>query len=135
MTRLAYILGNLTTVQNATHVVLSNKFREIITVFKKVHEDYIDIIKSETNPQIIKVYCDVFTKTTRLVANLSLDKKMGESMIKMTEFESLLTLTASAEQELSLNIIWLLANISFYANPGSRMFTNLYLGISSKSFI
>lgn len=68
---------------------------------------------------------------TRLVANLSLDKKIGDAMAQMAEFELILDLANSADQELALNTIWLLANISYYATPGSRIFTSLYLGINS----
>lgn len=70
---------------------------------------------------------------TRLVANLSLDKMIGDKMARMAELEPILDLASKApDQELSLNIIWLLANISYYSTPGSRIFTSLYLGIDSK---
>lgn len=58
---------------------------------------------------------------------------MGDKMARMAEFEPILDIASSgSDQELSLNIIWLLANISFYSIPGSRIFTSLYLGIDSE---
>ena len=54
-------------------------------------------------------------------------------MARMAELEPILDLASKApDQELSLSIIWLLANVSFYSTPGSRIFTSLYLGIDSK---
>lgn len=72
---------------------------------------------------------------TRLIANLALEKKIGENLTKMAELETILDKCGPSDptpnKELTLNIVWCLANISFYASPGSRLFTHLYLGLSS----
>jgi hypothetical protein len=70
---------------------------------------------------------------TRLVANLALDKEIGNSLANMNELEGLIRLSSEdIDEELKLNVISCLANVSYYSVPGTRIFTCLYLAIPRK---
>lgn len=59
---MAYILGNLTTIQSATHSVLAKSINDIVAAFGKVYEEYLETAKNNPAPQVFKVHIDLMIK-------------------------------------------------------------------------
>ncbi|KAJ3303561.1 hypothetical protein HDV03_003740 [Kappamyces sp. JEL0829] len=132
VTRISYILANLTVARGPRHVLLEEYVDDIVSVFGKVTDEYIEMASVESPVQLQHLQADVILKMTRLLANLALEPSIGEKMAQMSELEPLLGLVHETDQEeLSLNIVSCLANVSYYAAPGKRLFTFLYLAIAS----
>jgi hypothetical protein len=71
LTRVAYILGNLTSIKSAAHSVLAKSVNDIVAVFGKVYEEYVETVKSNPAPQILRIHVDLMIKV-RLALSLLL---------------------------------------------------------------
>ncbi len=127
-------MANLTTQVSPTHTILEEYLDDIISVYGAVTEQYLEVVETEAPSQLLRLHSDLVLKMTRLIANLALLPSIGTKMKGMAELEALIDLIpkVGGQEELLLNIVGCLANLSFYMDPGSRLFTCTYLALGSK---
>ncbi|KAI9102822.1 armadillo-type protein [Phlyctochytrium arcticum] len=127
MIRLCFILGNVTTVLSPIHAELRPHLSDLVAIFGEYasvgvgSSDLSDDSEAADGGQGTGNNLEneqVLIKLLRLLANLSLDPANGKIISHMMEIElavDLLVCKASEEhEELILNIVGLLANLSFY---------------------
>lgn len=113
---------------------MENRLDDIISVYGNVVSEFIEMVSTESPKHIIHLQADLVLKSTRFIANLALEQTIGDRMKDMAELEELIELLPliSDHEELELNAIGCLANLSFYMKPNSRLFDCSMKAFSSK---
>jgi hypothetical protein len=112
--RIFYILGNLTSSQHLSSEFATETLDDVIALF--------GILLDNKNIDSEKMN-DLFLKIIRYIANVALIPQSGIVLKGMVEITDLFQFLDSDDEELQLNTISCLANISYYASPCDLLFT------------
>ncbi|KAJ3268166.1 Armadillo repeat-containing protein 2 [Terramyces sp. JEL0728] len=117
-TRVCYFLSNL-----------ASNVGEIHEQILKVLEDVVALFGSITEASLFdETDSDLVLKMTRLLSNVSLDQNAGKLMVGMSELEFFMDNIDNPiffqKEELLLNYIGFISNISFYFKPNRRLFSH-----------
>ncbi|KAJ3315568.1 Armadillo repeat-containing protein 2 [Boothiomyces sp. JEL0838] len=117
-TRECYFLSNLTSNVGEIHQQILRVLEDLVALFGSITEAS---LFDETDS-------DLVLKMTRLLSNVSLDPKAGEIMVSMSELEFFMDNIDNPiffqKEELLLNYIGFISNISFYFKPSCRLFSH-----------
>jgi hypothetical protein len=111
--RIFYILGNLTSTQQLASQYITETMDDVIALF--------GILLEEIYPES-KQTSDLLLKMIRYIANIALIPEAGALLKTMIEINDLFKFLDSEDEELQLNTISCLANISFYTTKDDLLF-------------
>ncbi|KAI8892659.1 hypothetical protein BC833DRAFT_611055 [Globomyces pollinis-pini] len=130
ISRLCFIMSNLTCSLNSIHDTIFQYLDDLIAVFGSLTEKFLldsELIEFERSD------VDVIIKMIRLISNTALHPPSGLRLVNMTELEMLIDFDKfdqKVHSELLLNMVGCIANVSFYFNSESLLYIHINQSIS-----
>jgi hypothetical protein len=123
--RIFYILGNLSSAKALESNFILDTLDDVIALFGIVMEE----LHVES-----KQFQDLTLKMIRYIANIALLPEIGNMLKHMIEMHDLFKFLASEEEEIQLNTISCLANLSYYTEPCDILY-NEFINYSKRRFM
>ncbi|KAI8927486.1 armadillo-type protein [Entophlyctis helioformis] len=131
LTRLGFILGNLTVDGDTHRVFLRGSLPDLIALFGEYADSFAASLRGQSIDGgliVDREHIDLLVKLVRLVANLSIDPECGKELVGMAEMEVLVDILGGiverdTDEELLLNVTAALANVTFYLDSTHGLFT------------
>nr|KAJ3418052.1 Armadillo repeat-containing protein 2 [Polyrhizophydium stewartii] len=134
ITRMCFVLANLSAERGDQHVHLAAHVAEIAALLGMHADAFMAQARASTSgidglSQVDGEDVDLATKIVRLVANMALDETCGRQLAGMAEMESMVDILYAVSdggvrnEELALNIANALANLTFYLNSSSGLYS------------
>jgi hypothetical protein len=123
--RIFYILGNLSSAKVLEPNFILDTLDDVIALFGIVFEE----LRGES-----KQFQDLTLKMIRYIANIALLPEVGKMMKHMLEMHDLFKFLDSEDDEIQLNTISCLANLSYYIEPCDIMY-NEFINYSKRTLL
>jgi hypothetical protein len=106
--------------------IISETLDDVVALFGIVCE------KMQTDNE---ASCDMLLKMIRYITNISLEHSIGNRLKEMIEIQELYKLLESDDEELMLNTLSCLANLSFYVSSNDVLFAEYTKQVPSTLFL
>ncbi|TPX44586.1 hypothetical protein SeMB42_g01535 [Synchytrium endobioticum] len=116
LVRLLFVLGNLTCIYpSRNHEKLSEFVCDIVALLDLYAQE---AFRAHDRSSLSEDHVQILVKLVRLMANMALDKSLAHDMLGMMELENLVELLDPSfeNEELLLNVVSALANLTFYTS-------------------